>query len=132
MIEFGQSLIEFRQSLIEFGQILSANERTYIDLVTASGLEEIAKYAQAVGIHKNLLVPKDSSGKLRSPTSLVINAHAVGLLVHVWTFCNEDCFLLLDFQGNPQGEYELFFSLGVNGVFSDYPDTTGFHFTVQW
>ncbi|WP_267871785.1 hypothetical protein [Nostoc sp. CHAB 5715] len=38
----------------------------------------------------------------------------------------------LDFQGNPQGEYELFFSLGVDGVFSDYPDTTGFHSTVQW
>ncbi|WP_372478239.1 hypothetical protein [Nostoc mirabile] len=50
--------------------ILSRNERTYADLATASGLEEIAKYAQAVGIHKNLLVPRDSSGKLRSPTSL--------------------------------------------------------------
>ncbi len=63
--------------------ILSGNERTYTDLVTTSGLEEIAKYAQAVGIHKNLLVPRDNSGKLRSPTSLVINAHAVSLLVHV-------------------------------------------------
>ncbi|MCC5602717.1 hypothetical protein LC586_26865 [Nostoc sp. CHAB 5714] len=42
--------------------ILSGNERTYTDLVTASGLEEIVKYAQAVGIHKNLLVPRDNSG----------------------------------------------------------------------
>ncbi|MEA5628140.1 glycerophosphodiester phosphodiesterase [Nostoc sp. UHCC 0251] len=117
--------------------IVSGDERTYADLVTASGLEEIAKYAQAVGVHKNLVVPRDSSGKLRrrgqtSPTSLVIDAHAAGLLVHVWTFRNEDCFLPLDFQGNPQGEYELFFSLGVDGVFSDYPDTAGFHRTVQW
>lgn len=103
--------------------VVSGNERTYADLATASGLREIAKYAQAVGIHKNLLVPRDSSGKLRSPTSLVTDAHAAGLLVHVWTFRNEDCFLPLDFQGNPQGEYELFFSLGVDGVFSDYPDT---------
>ncbi|MBN3885500.1 MULTISPECIES: glycerophosphodiester phosphodiesterase [unclassified Nostoc] len=112
--------------------VVSGCERTYTDLVTASGLREIAKYAQAVGIHKNLLVPRDSNGKLRrrkaacrqtSPTSLVTDAHAAGLLVHVWTFRNEDCFLPLDFQGNPQGEYELFFSLGVDGVFSDYPDT---------
>ncbi|MBD0387561.1 MAG: glycerophosphodiester phosphodiesterase [Nostoc sp. C3-bin3] len=112
--------------------ILSGNERTYTDLATASGLEEIAKYAQAVGVHKNLVVPRDSTGKLQSPTSLVIDAHKAGLLVHVWTFRNEDCFLPLNFQGNPQGEYELFFSLGVDGVFSDYPDTAGFHSTVQW
>lgn len=103
--------------------VVSGDERTYADLVTASGLEEIAKYAQAVGVHKNLLVPRDSSGKLLLPTSLVIDAHAADLLVHVWTFRNEDCFLPLDFQGNPQGEYELFFSLGIDGVFSDYPDT---------
>ncbi|ACC78968.1 glycerophosphodiester phosphodiesterase [Nostoc punctiforme] len=102
--------------------VVSGDERTYADLVTASGLREIAKYAQAVGVHKNLLIPRDSSGKLQSPTSLVTDAHTAGLLVHVWTFRNEDCFLPLDFQGNPQGEYELFFSLGVNGVFSDYPD----------
>ncbi|MEH2225446.1 glycerophosphodiester phosphodiesterase [Nostoc sp.] len=121
--------------------VISGCERTYTDLVTASGLKEIAKYAQAVGIHKNLLVPRDNNGKLRrrgavcrqiSPTSLVIDAHAAGLLVHVWTFRNEDCFLPLDFQGNPQAEYELFFSLGVDGVFSDYPDTAACHPTVQW
>jgi len=107
--------------------VVNGNERIYADLVTASGLQEIAKYAQAVGIHKNLLVPRDSNGKLLLPTSLVTDAHTVGLLVHVWTFRNEDCFLPLHFQGNPQGEYELFFSLGVDGVFSDYPDTAGYN-----
>ncbi|MEH2123464.1 glycerophosphodiester phosphodiesterase [Nostoc sp.] len=112
--------------------VVSGNEQTYADLVTASGLAEIAKYAKAIGIHKNLLVPRDSNDKLRPPTSLVIDAHAGGLLVHVWTFRNEDCFLPLDFQGNPQGEYELFFSLGVDGVFSDYPDTAACHSTLQW
>lgn len=119
---------------------MSGNQRTYADLATASGLKEIAKYIQAVGVHKNLLVLRDSNGKLRrrkaacrqiSPTSLVTDAHVAGLL-HAWTFCNEDCFLPLDFQGNPQGEYELFFSLGVDGVFSDYPDTAGYYSTIQW
>ncbi len=103
--------------------VVTNDVRTYADLATASSLREIAKYAQAIGIHKNLLIPRDSTGKLRSPTSIVKNAHAAALLVHVWTFRNEDCFLPLDFQKNPQREYELFFSLGIDGVFSDYPDT---------
>jgi len=103
--------------------VISGNNSTYTDLVTTSGLEEIAKYAQAIGIHKNLLVSRDSTGKLLSPTSLNIDAHTCGLLVHAWTFRNEDYFLPLDFLGNPQGEYELFFKLGIDGVFSDYPDT---------
>ncbi|WP_292830965.1 hypothetical protein [Nostoc sp. JL33] len=54
------------------------------------------------------------------------------MLVHVWTFHNQDCFLPLDFQGNPQGEYKLFFSLGVDGVFNGYPDTAGYYSTFQW
>jgi glycerophosphoryl diester phosphodiesterase len=103
--------------------VINGNDSTYADLVTASGLEKITKYAQAIGVHKNLLVSKDSTGKLLSPTSLIINAHRFDLLVHAWTFRNEDYFLPLDFQGNPQGEYELFFNLGIDGVFSDYPDT---------
>ncbi|MBH8575335.1 glycerophosphodiester phosphodiesterase [Nostocaceae cyanobacterium CENA369] len=102
--------------------IVNGDERTYADLATASGLREIAKYAQAIGIHKNLLLPRDNINKLRSPTSLVKDAHIASLLVHVWTFRNEDFFLPLDFQGNPQEEYKLFFSLGIDGVFSDYPD----------
>ncbi|MDJ0620193.1 MAG: glycerophosphodiester phosphodiesterase [Calothrix sp. MO_192.B10] len=103
--------------------VISGDTRSYTDLTTIEGLQEIAKYAQAIGIHKNLLIPRDTNGKLLPPTSLVTDAHAVNLLVHVWTFRNEDAFLPLDFQGNPQGEYEEFFKLGIDGVFSDFPDT---------
>jgi glycerophosphoryl diester phosphodiesterase len=99
------------------------DSRAYVDLITVKELQKIAKYAQAIGIHKNLFIPQDDHGKLLSPTSLVSDAHAANLLVHAWTFRSEDTFLPLDFQGNPQGEYELFFKLGVDGVFSDFPDT---------
>ncbi|MBW4642765.1 MAG: glycerophosphodiester phosphodiesterase [Goleter apudmare HA4340-LM2] len=102
--------------------IVNGDSRTYPDLVTASELTKIAQYAQAIGINKNLLIPRDSNSKLLSPTSLVHDAHAAGLLVHAWTFRNEDFFLPLDFQGNPRGEYQLFFRLGIDGVFSDFPD----------
>ncbi|MDM9380595.1 glycerophosphodiester phosphodiesterase [Chlorogloeopsis sp. ULAP01] len=103
--------------------IVNSDTQTYIDLVKIEELKKISSYAQAIGIHKNLLVPRDDNGKLLSPTSLVSDAHAANLLIHAWTFRNEDCFLPQDLQGNPQGEYELFFNLGIDGVFSDYPDT---------
>ncbi|NJR17610.1 MAG: glycerophosphodiester phosphodiesterase [Calothrix sp. CSU_2_0] len=102
--------------------LLQGDERKYIDLVDLAGLKQIANYAQAIGINKNLLVPQDASRKLLPPTNLVENAHLAGLLIHVWTFRNEDNFLPLNFQGNPQAEYQLFFDLGIDGIFSDYPD----------
>jgi glycerophosphoryl diester phosphodiesterase len=102
--------------------VINHDSRTYRDLLTQTGLKEIAEYAQVIGVHKNLLIPRDNYGKLLSPTSLIIDAHAANLQVHAWTFRNEDFFLPLDLQANPQKEYEIFFKLGIDGVFSDYPD----------
>jgi glycerophosphoryl diester phosphodiesterase len=95
--------------------IVSGDSRTYEDLLPKAGLRKIAEYARVIGVNKNLI--------LTQKTSLINDAHAVNLLVHGWTFRNEDCFLPLEFQGNPQSEYEMFFRLGVDGVFSDNPDT---------
>ncbi|WP_016952368.1 glycerophosphodiester phosphodiesterase [Anabaena sp. PCC 7108] len=103
--------------------VVNGDHRTYQDLVTKTELIEIAKYAQAIGVNKNLLIPRDITGKLLSPTYLVNNAHAANLQVHAWTFRNEDFFLPLNLQGNPQSEYEIFFELAIDGIFSDYPDT---------
>ncbi len=121
-----QTNLPLVQLINDFGKpydfIINNDPRTYADLLSQKGLKEIAEYAQAIGVHKNLLIPQDNYGKLLSPTSLIIDAHAANLQVHAWTFRNEDFFLPLNLQGNPQREYELFFSLGLNGVFSDYPD----------
>jgi glycerophosphoryl diester phosphodiesterase len=102
--------------------ILQGDTRQYKDLVNLEELQKIANYAQAIGINKNLLVSRDISEKLLPPNNLIENAHVASLLIHVWTFRNEDVFLPLDFQGNPQAEYQLFFDLGIDGVFSDNPD----------
>jgi glycerophosphoryl diester phosphodiesterase len=95
--------------------IVGGDGRTYEDLLQEAGLREIAEYARVIGVNKNLIFTQK--------ISLINDAHAVKLLVHAWTFRNEDCFLPLEFKGNPQGEYEMFFGLGVDGVFSDNPDT---------
>jgi glycerophosphoryl diester phosphodiesterase len=116
--------------------VAAGDPRTYADLSTPEGLAEIATYADGIGPSKNQIVPRDAAGNLLEPTSLVDDAHQAGLLVHPYTFRNENNFLPADFrQGNPASpiylratgdapaEYRLFFRLGVDGVFSDNPDT---------
>jgi glycerophosphoryl diester phosphodiesterase len=116
--------------------VVAGDPRTYADLATPAGLEEIAGYADGVGVNKNLIVPRDADQNLLDPTTLVRDAHRAGLQVHAWTFRNEDNFLPADFrQGDPASpaylratgdapaEYRLFFRLGVDGLFSENPDT---------
>jgi glycerophosphoryl diester phosphodiesterase len=100
-----------------------------------AGLREIASYADGIGPNKNLLVPRDSSNRLLPPTQLVRNAHRADLVVHPWTFRRENSFLPEDFrQGNPASpvymlatgdfpaELQLFYELGIDGLFTDNPD----------
>ncbi|MGE5347189.1 MAG: hypothetical protein ACM3JH_14650, partial [Acidithiobacillales bacterium] len=54
---------------------------------------------------------------------VVANAHKAGLLVHPFTFRNEQKRLASDFEGNPVNEYLAFYGLGIDGVFSDFADT---------
>ena len=41
--------------------------------------------------------------------------------VHPYTFRNEDQFLAFDYGTDPYKEYEMFISLGVDGLFTDFP-----------
>ena len=43
--------------------------------------------------------------------------------MHPWTFRNEPMHLAADYSGDPVAEYLQFYRLGVDGVFSDFPDT---------
>ena len=43
--------------------------------------------------------------------------------MHVFTFRNEKRRLAASYRDNPQAEYLQFFRLGVDGVFSEFPDT---------
>lgn len=102
--------------------VASGDPRTYADLATPDGLREIARYAAGIGPHKRLIVPQTATGGLRQPTTLVADAHTVGLLVHPWTFRSEALFLHRDYAGDPLAELRQFLELGVDGVFADFPD----------
>jgi glycerophosphoryl diester phosphodiesterase len=102
--------------------------RTFGFFATDEGLEEISSYADGIGPWKRYIVSttgtgNDSDRHLLPPTDLVQRAHAHGLLVHTWTFRNEQFRLVSDYAGNPVNEYLQFYRLGVDGVFSDFADT---------
>ncbi|MCF2533106.1 glycerophosphodiester phosphodiesterase [Yinghuangia soli] len=110
---------------------VAGDPRTYADLTRRENLKWIGTYADGVGVTKNLVVPRDAAGRLLAPTALVADAHRAGLVVHAWTFRAENQFLPADFRigsdpnarGDITAEYELFYGLGVDGVFADHPDT---------
>ncbi len=114
-----------------FDFTVDGDPRTYADLATRAGLREVSRYADGVGPSKDYIVPRDSTGRSLAPTSFVADAHRTGLLVHPYTFRNENMFLPLELRssadpaayGNAFAEYEQFFDLGVDGLFSDNPDT---------
>lgn len=73
--------------------VAKGDERTYADLVTASGLKDVAKYAKYLGPDKSQIIPLDAAGNLTKPTAIVADAHKAGLKVQPYTFRNENPFL---------------------------------------
>jgi len=122
---------------------ISGDTRLFAAMVTPAGLTEISSYADGIGVWKPYIVPVkgeiDATGGLvdvnsdgnvdirdaatQSPTSLVSEAHQRGLFVHVFTFRNEKRRLAYSYHADSQAEYLQFFRLGVDGVFSEFPDT---------
>lgn len=121
----------------------AGDPRLFSHMVTPAGLAEIKTYADGIGPWKPYIVPVkgllDAAGQLidingdgkadlmdaytQNPTSLIACAHQLGLFVHAFTFRNEKRYLAYSYAGDPQSEYLQFFSLGIDGVFSDFPDT---------
>jgi glycerophosphoryl diester phosphodiesterase len=111
--------------------VAAGDRRTYADLSSAAGLRDIASYAEGVGPEKSQVIPSSSDGTLGTPTSLVDDAHAAGLLVHPYTFRNENTFLppalregpAPDDYGRALVEHTAFWEAGIDGMFTDNPDT---------
>ncbi|TNE32351.1 MAG: glycerophosphodiester phosphodiesterase, partial [Alphaproteobacteria bacterium] len=96
----------------------------YAEMVSPSGLAEVAEYADGIGADIRLILDPDST-----PTSLVANARSVGLDVHAWTVRPENVFLpsLLRGEGGDSAHgkvatlIELLRKAGVTGIFTDAP-----------
>ena len=125
--------------------VVSGRAGTFGDLVTPAGLAEVRTYADGVGPWKyyiqttacKTVAPSgkaclDANGDglvneadrvVQPPSQLIANAHALGLIVHTWTFRNERSRQPLTDNNNPVNEYLRFYELGVDGLFSDFADT---------
>ena len=98
------------------------------ELVTAAGLKDIATYADGVGPDWSMVIPT-VDGALGPATSLVADAHAVGLAVHPWTVRAENRFLPqklwrgtdLAAHGDVEAVYKALYATGIDGLFSDFP-----------
>ncbi|MFS0700831.1 esterase-like activity of phytase family protein [Cellulomonas sp. 179-A 4D5 NHS] len=110
--------------------VAAGDPRTYADLVTRAGLRDVARYADGVGLCKDVMIPRAADGTLGQPTRVIADAHRAGLVVHGWTFRAENQFLPADFRssadpnayGDLAGEIRAFVDAGMDGLFSDHPD----------
>jgi glycerophosphoryl diester phosphodiesterase len=102
---------------------------TYASMLTVDGLAAVARYANGIGPHKDLVISRTMLGALGSSTGLVDRAHAAGLDVHPWTFRRENYFLPLNLRSGPDprgagdlaAEMRAFIAEGVDGLFTDNP-----------
>jgi len=97
----------------------------YAEMVSPTGLAEVARYADAIGAHIAMILKPDGS-----PTDLVRDARAAGLAVHAWTLRPENEFLppALRSGDDPRAKAcgdvrlaALLKAAGVAGVFADGP-----------
>ena len=123
--------------------VVAGRPGLFKDLLTPAGLAEVSSYADGIGPWKYYIqstacktvvagacVDANGDGAVNEAdrvvlpaTDLVARAHALGLLVHTWTFRNERSRQPLDDGVAPTNEYLRFYALGVDGVFSDFADT---------
>ncbi|WP_417317507.1 glycerophosphodiester phosphodiesterase family protein [Emcibacter sp.] len=78
-------------------------------------LDYVATFADGIGPLKFMLL--DEGGR---DNGLVKKAHGLGLMVHPYTFRNDQ---LPDQFKSPEEEYEHYFRMGIDGLFSDFSDT---------
>lgn len=108
----------------------AGDPRSYADLLTPRGLAEIREYAGQVGLHKDLMIPRDGDGRLLEPGPVLHDAHEAGLRVTGWTFRRENRFLPLELRSSPDpdgvgdldAEIATFVGAGMDDLFTDNPD----------
>ena len=120
---------------------------TYLPLVRLFDSEQVdtsntrladwAKSFYGIGPWKDLIRPfwnaeRGYKNNLGEATDLVERAHQHGLLVHTYTFRNEDKYLAWDFQQDPINEIEMFINLGVDGMFTDFTSTMKRHIDAKY
>lgn len=101
---------------------LLGTEPEFQAALTPEGMRTVASYADGIGPSIALIVEPDSVAAKLKITNLVQLAHDLNLVVHPYTFRRD----LLPAYAADYGELlEIFLNdIGVDGVFTDFPDLT--------
>ena len=109
----------------------SGGALTYGQMITPKGMAEIKTYADVVAPQVRAIIPLGADGRMGQPTTFVADAHAAGLLVHIWTFRPENNFLAADFRSSADpaerneagslAEMRRYIDAGIDGFFTDDP-----------
>ncbi|MDP3615443.1 MAG: glycerophosphodiester phosphodiesterase family protein, partial [Rubrivivax sp.] len=128
------TLVPSAHSGAPYDVVAAGGTLTFAQMLTEPGLGFIKTYADGIGPWKPYLVKtvadgidRDGDGvitikdrRVDGSTGVIEAAHAAGLLVHAYTFRN-------DASGygfaDPREEMAYYMTLGVDGVFTDFPDT---------
>jgi len=106
-------------------KVYDANEvsnYSYDWMFAADGMSKVAEYADGVGPFKRMLISKNSTADKLDISPLVTRAHDAGLVVHPYTF-RADEGRVEKYANSFEDMLDIFyFKLGVDGVFTDYPD----------
>ena len=100
------------------------------DPVGPDDLDRIDEYADGIGPHTSMVLPRDPSGRAGDPSPLVREAHQRGLTVHVWTLRAENRFLprnhrrgvAPDALGDMAAQVRTLLDAGVDGIITDHPE----------
>ncbi|MBE9043158.1 esterase-like activity of phytase family protein [Pleurocapsales cyanobacterium LEGE 10410] len=143
-LEQGNDLAEiYGQDFLDAIENGLSESTTYRDLDSPEILQIIANnYAEGAGPWKNNVILRedleepvdandDGEAEITTQltgeiTSFVDDAHAAGLQVHPYTHRNEERYLTLDAEGNPQTpeeEIQQYIEIGFDGFFTDFPGT---------
>src|ERR1035437_5429997 len=103
---------------------------TYADLTLAAGLRSLSGIVNGIGPDKSQIIGRNVNGTLAEPTSLVADAHDVGLKVHAYTFRAENTYLPVEYRvgtdatayGRAIDEQLRFLRTGIDGLFTDQAD----------
>jgi glycerophosphoryl diester phosphodiesterase len=121
----GMTKIRLIQLMSASGGPADGAAPSYAAMATPEGLKAVSAYAFGIGPERTMIQPATGPA-----TTLVADAHAVGLKLHPWTFRAENYFLLPDYRdgaspiahGRLEAEIRHFLALGVDGFFTDFPD----------
>ena len=94
---------------------------TFQSMRSPTGLRRVRRYADGIGVAKELLLTAAPDGSVGRASTLVRDAHAAGLLVHIWTIRSDAPFLPRMWHGDEAAEVRAFAALGIDGLFTDFP-----------